>query len=46
MFYVSNITAAYLGGSKDKNGIWIWPDGQDFSYTNWAPGIKNNIIII
>ena len=42
----SNVLAAWLGGSKDINGTWIWSDGQNFSYTHWAEGIKNNNIII
>ena len=41
----SNVLAAWLGGRKD-NGTWIWLDGQNFSYTNWAKGIKNNNNII
>ena len=42
----SKVTYAWLGGRKDINGTWIWSDGQNFTYTNWAPGIKNNNIII
>ena len=41
----SNGTYAWIDGAK-VNGTWRWYDGQNFSYTNWAPGIKNNIIII
>ena len=44
-FLGSNVTVAWLGGSRN-NGIWTWPDGQNFSYKNWVRGIKNNIIII
>ena len=40
----SNVTYAWLGGRKDRKGTWIWSDGQNFSYTHWAPGIKNNNI--
>ena len=40
----SNVTYAWLGGRKDKKGTWIWSDGQNFSYTNWAKGKFFSII--
>ena len=41
----SNVIYTWLGGRKDINGTWIWLGGQNFTYTNWAKGIKNIIII-
>ena len=36
-----NVTYVWLGGRKDIKGTWIWSDGQNFSYANWANGINN-----
>ena len=43
-FLGSNVTYVWLGGRKGNNGTWIWIDGQNFSYKNWATGIKNRIL--
>ena len=40
----SHVTYAWLGGRKDRKGTWIWSDGQNFTYTNWAKGINKNIL--
>jgi hypothetical protein len=42
----SNVAYAWLGGRKDRKGTWIWSDGQNFTYTNWAKGINNNNIFL
>ena len=28
----------WVGGKRLQDGTWIWIDGTEFSYTNWAPG--------
>lgn len=28
----------WIGGKINKNGIWTWVTGEQFSYINWASG--------
>ena len=32
----------WVGAKKLQDGTWIWLDGTEFSYKNWAPGEPNN----
>ncbi|XP_026182064.1 ladderlectin-like [Mastacembelus armatus] len=34
---------AWIGGSDaQQEGSWFWINGDNFKYTNWAPGEPNN----
>merc|ERR1712098_680929 len=33
------LTAYWLGGNDlHREGSWVWPSGQPFTYTNWVEG--------
>ena len=32
----------WVGGRKLFDGTWIWLDGTEFSYKNWASGEPSN----
>lgn len=33
----------WVGGTKDAQGNWTWITGEEWGYTNWAPGEPNNL---
>ena len=35
-------TNVWVGGRRLSDDSWIWLDGTEFSYTNWATGEPNN----
>ena len=37
------LTAYWLGGNDlHREGSWVWPSGQPFTYTNWVEGEPND----
>merc|ERR1711970_1580040 len=37
------LTAYWLGGNDlHREGSWVWPSGQPFTYTNWGEGEPND----
>ena len=32
----------WIGGSLNREGVWHWSDGTEFSYTNWDDGQPDN----
>ena len=41
--FISYVDFAYFGIGAEKTGDhFSWITGEDFSYTNWAPGEPNN----
>ena len=35
-------TNVWVGGRRLSDDSWIWLDGTEFSYTNWATGEPNS----
>lgn len=33
----------WIGGTRDKNGVFCWLNGEPIRYTNWASGEPNNL---
>ena len=44
-FLANGSKIAYYMGATDEaqEGVWTWVTGEEWSYTNWAPGEPNNV---